>query len=208
LSKSPVTDSLPSLSEFLKEKFPNPPSLPTLKRWAAAGYLKACEVHRLSARPSRSGAAEAKAPARAKTRYQRERAIQLIRSHWDLGDGHTAPAALKPAEIATRAAEGDRGVPAGWEIEIAKSIRSLNEQVAANTRALDSVNQTLAGLAGVRTALMTKYDAANAQQAQIIEGLRQKISDLSQAESLSRDVQAVRMGLAKLVERIDTLDRP
>lgn len=188
-----VLDTLASLQAHLKSTFANPPSLPTVKRWAAAGQLQAAHVTRLSNRASRS---DQGGEAKPRPRYDRAKAIAAIQDIWNLDQ---TPQRNDPnqgtAPPAGPVAQADLG-------PIVQGLQAVAAQAAANTRALEAISQSVAQLSGVRTMLMSKYDAVNAQQSQIIEALRKRVADSESNASLARDIQSVRLVVARLVEKL------
>jgi hypothetical protein len=193
--------SLPELHELLKTEFQNPPSLPSLKRWAAAGRLKSAEIHRKLARPSRAkkidtADASGQHPdqdkaAMARVRYDRHKAIKVIESIWEM----TPIDQVKPA-----AAPAAGQMPGGEEI--LSMLAELSRQIATQSKAIEAAGAAAAQLNSTRASLMAKYDATNTQQAQIIEGLRRRVIDAENNSSLARDIQSLRLAVAKISEHI------
>lgn len=186
--------SLPELHQVIGVEFQNPPSLPSLKRWAAQGRLAGAEIHRKLGRSSRAKKAEGSDQDRApmaRVRYDRHKAIKLIQSFWDM-----EPAALAPPPAAHASA------PMPGADEILALLAELSRQVAAQAKQIEAAAAAVAQLNATRASLMAKYDAANAQQAQIIEGLRRRVADAESNSSLGRDIQSLRLAVAKISERI------
>lgn len=200
-----TTLSLPELHEALKEQFQGSPSLPSLKRWAAEGRLHGAEVHRISDRPTRAkGSDEADATpqqgagtkkkrerALARVRYDKHKAIKILNTFWEMTPIDRAP-------VPQSAVSGP--MPGGDEI--LALLADLSRQVAAQGKLIESAAAASAQLNSTRAMLMAKYDAANAQQVQIIEGLRKRLADVENSSSLSRDVQSLRLAVAKISEHI------
>lgn len=191
--------SIPSLHEHLVENFPNPPSQITLKRWSASGRLKLAEVVSIKKR-SESSEAGSTDGGRSRPRYDRDKAVQIIREYWDL----STPTAQQPEPGAQMLM-----APPGMEADLRAILERMAVQLEANTKAIAGMVTTLTAVAGtisqlnsVRNSLMMKYDATSAQQSQIIEFLRQKIAGLEDTNTLSRDVQSLRQSVNRLAEQI------
>lgn len=195
-----TSDSLPSLHEHLEATYRRAPSLATLKRWAAAGNLQRCEVHRLTRRASRSKDAKEGTRARGKTRYDRQRAIEMIGTFWELTPIHQ-PSIEPQAEPRPAAPRADHSFAGGHPVDIAPLlvlVANLETQVQDLRSAVAAVNQSISQLNGVRTTLMTKYDATNSHQSELIELLRNKAKEAENNSSLARDVQALRIAVSNL----------
>lgn len=198
--------SLPALHSYVAQKYPRPPSLPTLKRWAASGTLKEAEVRRISGRKSRSASADGQEHARAKPRYDRGKAIQIIRRIWDLDGKVTEPrSSRRPEALQGETSSIQATMPGQMAAEIAQALESrlgaIEDRLQAQASILESLTQQVAALNGVRTALMNKYDAASAQQGEIVSMLRQKVADLKEANTLSQDIQSLRITVSRLTEQ-------
>lgn len=189
--------SLPELHEILQAGFSNPPSLPTIKRWAAAGKLKPAEIHRRLNRPSRAkkspapGAAgqEVEEGGQARVRYDRHKAVKLIQSFWELFPIDQAPLVRQTAS--TPMPGGD---------DILAMLSDLGRQIAAQGKLIEAATAAAAQLNSTRAMLMNKYDAVNTQQAQIIDGLRQRLNAVEGNSSLSRDIQQLRIAVSRLAD--------
>lgn len=191
--------SLPELHEILKAGFHNPPSLPSIKRWAAAGRLKPAEIRRKLARPSRAkpptsadGVEEEEGDGQARVRYDRHKAIKVIQSFWELTPVDQIPPMAAPVNTQVPGAN-----------DILAMLDNLSRQIAAQGKLIEAATSAAAQLNGTRAILMNKYDQVTTQQATIIDGLRQRIAAADKTSSLERDIQSLRISVSKLHEKLD-----
>ena len=192
---------MPELHEVLKTEFSNAPSLPSLKRWAAAGRLKAAEIHRKLARPSRSKAATApdgvdqEEGGQARVRYDRHKAIKVIQQFWEIKPADQVGPFTAPAASSQ--------MPGADEVLI--MMENLSQQIAAQSKIIEAATAAVAQLNGLRAVLMTKYDSVTTNQAHVIDGLRQRIADSEKTSSMERDIQRLNISVSRLHEKVDQL---
>ena len=85
-------------------------------------------------------------------------------------------------------------------LELAKAMAEIGKLKQEIETARMEERNAVAQLSGVRTTLMTKYDAVCAQQLQTIETLRAQIKDLQQNMTLVMEVGRMRTQLQRLAD--------
>ena len=202
--------SLPELHAYLESNHSNPPSLVTLKRWSAGKILAGAAVNQMSYQDSRSSGSEGdKRKARARVRYEISKAVEIISNIWDLGPPGAVGARQDPVGAPNpgqTAGGSDASLPQEVLSQIFAAIESLSRQIETNTKAVEEVSRNvstqLGQLNAVRTSLMMKYDSTSAQQAQVVELLRQRLSDAGALETVAREVHGLKVSLSKVLDEI------
>ena len=117
--------------------------------------------------------------------------------------GQSSPPAVKPDSPQLGGSVSD-GIQVDQvqrlRLELAKAMAEIGKLKQEIETARMEERNAVAQLSGVRTTLMTKYDAVCAQQLQTIETLRAQIKDLQQNMTLVMEVGRMRTQLQRLAD--------